>query len=167
MPRGFWSGLFGDRKRPAKPVATPVGRGGKPVATPVRPVATPVRPIAIPVPQIKPVAVPQPMTIGRGEEPTGERTDIVVPHEGVEMFLAGTKLNVTSSWLSWVKYDRAAEEMEAQFLDGFRCTYEDISEGEASSFFDAPSKGGWVHDHILGPDWSPAHPGANTIKRWH
>jgi hypothetical protein len=40
-----------------------------------------------------------------------------------------------------------------------------MSEDEARSFVQAPSKGGWVWDHILGPYYKPGRP-ETALKHW-
>ena len=156
MGGGFFGRLF-DRGRKSAPPP-------RPVATPVRPVATPVRPVATPVG--KPVAIPQPMTLGRGEAPTGQRTTIPVHHTLEDAFVAGTMTHVTSSWLAAAQYFRDTRELWVRFLDGFSCRVQSIGEDEARSFYRAPSKGGWYHDHVLGPGWIRGRPGT-ALKRWH
>ena len=175
---GIFRRLFPGAKKPAppdKPVAIPVnprvhklvklpsgqaprveGRTfalpgtGKPVATPVN----------------RPVAQRQAMTLGRAEVPTGRRTSTPVPHTMVDAFLAGTKTFVTSSWLAYAEYHRQQRELEIGFLDGFVATYEDIDEALAATFYHAPSKGGFVHDYLLGPGWVPGRR-ETARKRWH
>ncbi len=140
---------------PGKKAARDFGRPlfGKPVATPAG----------------KPVAVPQPITLGRSTPPTGQRTTVGVPHAEayIEPFLSGTVLNVTSSVIDFVTYDRPRQELTIHFLGTTSLrttTYEDVTESEAAGFYHAPSKGGWWHDVCLGPGWRPGH---GTAKRWH
>ncbi len=137
--RGFFKALVPEKAR-------------RPVATPVRPVAIPVpRPVAIPAP---PRATPQDITLARAVLPDGTRTSIPVAHGMVSAFLAGTKANVTSSLVKWVQYDRKKGELTVVFLPESLArhgVYGNVSEKEAIAFYNAPSKGGFVHDHLWGP----------------
>lgn len=143
MPRGFFGGLFDphrhrDQRRAAKPVAIPVK---------------------------KPVALRQPMTLGRSSAPTGKRTSVPVNHTGVEMFIAGTLAYVTSSWLKSAEFHFLEQTMDVTFLDGARVTVLDVTEDMARSFYAAPSKGGWFWTVVLGPNYKLGHP-STALMRW-
>lgn len=157
MPRGFFGVLLDKAKGAAtRRGAHEVDRGVKDVGR--RVVHHPRHPVAL----------PQDITLGRSSVPTGQRTNIGVPHdEGmIAPFLSGTVLNVTSSWLRAVKYRRGTSELEAWFLDGFHCTVRDFSEEEAVAFYRAPSKGGFWHDVVLGPGYVKGQP-STAAKHWY
>ncbi len=140
----------GPGKKAARQFGRPLFGGGKPTpAERMKILQAQAKVLGQPVP--KPVAVPQPITLGRSEPPTGQRTTVGVPHGLVTAFIAGTLTYVTSSWLNSAQYDQREQELTITFLDGHREIYGDINETEAASFYAAPSKGGWVHDYLLGP----------------
>jgi hypothetical protein len=148
MPRGF----FGAEEKPRRSI---FGRlfGKKPKEFPHA---------------RRPRAERAPILLGRATFPTGRRTSEPIPF-GKELygaFLAGTDTHVTSSWLSWVRYDRDRQEMETHFLDGAAVTLEAVTEEVALSFYDAPSKGGWWWDNVLGPNYVKGQPGT-ALMRWH
>lgn len=127
-----------------------------------------------------PVAIPQDITLPRKVESeaaerewqkkrggygTREGAQPVFADEAlVPAFLAGTATNVTSSWLAAVRYRADDEELEVWFLNGYHCIVEDVSRAEAVSFWDAPSKGGWYWDNVLGPGYIMGS--RNGRKRW-
>lgn len=62
---------------------------------------------------------------------------------------SGKRLNVSSSWVSYARYDLAMEELEIGFRGGW-VEYYRASPEVARSFAAAPSKGRWVWENIFG-----------------
>ncbi len=93
---------------------------------------------------------PSPRTIPRGELPTGERTNIQHPlaQEDVDAFLNGEMQQLLSSNVDKAQYDSERQILYIWYLGGECWAYDPYTEKEAAMFMEAPSKGGFIWDHI-------------------
>lgn len=66
----------------------------------------------------------------------------------VMAFLYGDITPVTSSNVELIQFDRERQLLYIQYKNGAWYCYYDVDAHEAESFFNAPSKGGWVWDHL-------------------
>lgn len=67
----------------------------------------------------------------------------------VERFLyRGAVLSVVSSNVDHVEWDHRTSQLIVTYRNGSQYAYENISEGEARSFAEAPSKGTWVWNFL-------------------
>lgn len=151
---GLFGKMFGRKARPVNfPVAKPVhiptaGKVTGPVLGRV-PVAPPVH-----IPLGRKVDKPR-RVVGRGSAPTGTRDNpmYTVPTEGLQEFLAGELVGVTSSWHWTAQYDVVAQALYVTFLDGHRVRVTPVSSTEAASYYESASKGGWYHSFVMGPNY--------------
>ena len=153
VKRGLGS-LIGSSKKD-KPEAPPPGENAKPdipEAKPVPPIPkSEPNPPAPKAPSEQPQAPPA--RSGRdGETPSGAPPS--KPHktetwdDDFAGYMGGEEKSVSSSNVASSKYDSKEKYMEIGFIGGKRYGYHDVSSQEATSFFSAKSKGGWVWDHL-------------------
>lgn len=131
--------------------------------------STQAKPTALPVGRT-PARVGVPIVVGRGEPPDGRRTTKPAfegrdPASEEAFVLYGQKIHLTSSWLSAAQYSPDTHELGVWFNDGAAVIVEDVTEREARIFFNAPSKGGWYWDYILGRGYQKGMP-STALKKW-
>lgn len=65
-------------------------------------------------------------------------------------FLFGQEwLFVTSSWVHAIQYHDTNQDLTVEFHNGAVCQYPGITVDEAMDFATAPSKGRWIHQHLI------------------
>ncbi len=111
------------------------------------------RPVATPAsqPNPRPIAVPVEMTVGRSRPPDGTSRGahpIAYKSEYLDMFLAGTRVNCTSSRLKSFQFDRKASQLRVWMLDGFECTVLGVGEDLAAGLFTSASKGLYYWENL-------------------
>jgi KTSC domain len=75
------------------------------------------------------------------------------PGEFEEFLYFGAWLPVSSSWVSSAQYDVGLHRLILEFHGDTFCQYDGVSQELAESFARAPSKGKWVHAHLMHPSW--------------
>jgi hypothetical protein len=92
------------------------------------------------------------------------------PPSGADDFLFGKALFPVSDLVASAKYHLGRKELEIRFvqkfLGGAVAFYEDVSEAEARDFYNATSKGSWVHANLFGP-WDARVKRYAGLKKWH
>jgi KTSC domain len=72
----------------------------------------------------------------------------------LQEFLFGAEwLYVTSSWVRAIQYHDKTEDLTIEFLNGAVCQYHGVTVDMAWDFATAPSKGRWVHEHLIPWDY--------------
>lgn len=119
--------------------------------------------------------------VGQGR-PGGQdnRSDV----DSKSAFLFGAWMTVSSSNVAAAQWDEERQVMTIEFHDGSFYEYAHITAGDAESFADAPSKGGWVWDvlrvrgtvfgfnpdhpytHLSGPSQGKIPDQRDEMRRW-
>ena len=77
-----------------------------------------------------------------------EEEEVAFGHLQEAGFLGGEWVNVQSSNVAAIRFDKERLILEVRFLDGSSYEYFQVSPEEAESLYVAPSKGKWVWDHL-------------------
>ncbi len=98
----------------------------------------------------RPVAVRQPINLGRSKPPDGtsQGAHSISDPAYLNAFLAGTYTHLTSSWLKACQYDPNYNHLMVWFLDGFACTVLNVSPDEAAGLYYAGSKGSYYRSYL-------------------